>query len=160
MTMTRTGLGFDSHRFTAGEHIVIGGVHIPCDMGIDAHSDGDAVLHALTDALLGAVACGDIGDHFPDNDPKWANCKSELFVRHAMQLVTEKGYSLSNCDITIIADRPKIGPLKSQIIDSIAKMLEAGRDQVSIKAKTSENMGLVSSGKGLAALVSVLVEKS
>ena len=157
--MIRTGLGYDSHAFSKGDSITLGGVKIPHDKGFAAHSDGDVVLHALTDAILGAIAAGDIGDHFPPSDEKWKGKNSDHFVRHACKLMQQKGYRLSNIDITIIAEKPKLMPHKTSIAKSIAEIVKLAEDCVSVKAKTNEKMGFVGRAEGIATLANVLIIK-
>jgi 2-C-methyl-D-erythritol 2,4-cyclodiphosphate synthase len=160
MANSRTGFGFDSHRFGPGDHIVLGGVRIPFGKGVEAHSDGDIVLHALTDALLGSIAAGDIGDIFPNNDSQWEGAESSMFVRWAAELIAKKGYSISNCDITIVAEAPRLGETKTSIIESIAEILNIEPACISVKAKTAEGMGFIGKGEGIAAFASILIEKS
>jgi len=137
----RVGIGWDSHEFKSGVPLRIGGVLLPHDSGLAGHSDGDVLLHALTDALLGAVAAGDIGSYFPPSDPKWKGADSAVFVREAMHQIAEKGYTVGNVDCTLVLAVPKIGPHASAIQESIAKLLGINPDQVGVKAKTPEGMG-------------------
>ena len=153
--MQRIGLGYDSHRFEPDRQLMLGGLRIEHQRGLAGHSDGDAVLHAITDAVLGAIAAGDIGEIFPDTDPQWRDTDSSLFLKHAMRLAKEKGYAVGNCDVTILAQQPKLAPYKQQIQTRIAELLEAGRDRVSVKAKTNELMGFIGRGEGIAALAVV-----
>ncbi len=157
--MVRTGFGFDSHRFSPGSSIILAGLEIEHDMGVSAHSDGDVVLHALTDAILGALAAGDIGEHFPDNDPQWAGAESSIFVRRAMELAQQAGYVMGNCDITILAEAPKLGPHKKEMARRIAKLLNVEPTDVSVKAKTAESMGQIGAGEGIACYANVLLKK-
>ena len=157
--MFRIGFGFDSHRFAPGKPLILGGLEIQHTMGVLAHSDGDVVLHALTDAILGAIAAGDIGEHFPDSDPRWAKAESSQFVRHAVKLAKEAGYVTENCDITILAETPKLSPHKQAMADRIAKLLNVDLTAVSIKAKTTEGMGLIGAGEGIACYAIVLLKK-
>ncbi len=160
MTMSRIGFGYDSHRFQAGRPLVLGGIHIEHDLGLVGHSDADAALHALTDAILGALAAGDIGEIFPDSDPELADTHSDTFVRHAIAMAADRGFRLANCDITIIAETPILAPYKQMMRENIAEMLEVDVQAVSVKAKTNEAMGFVGRGEGIAALAAVLlVEK-
>lgn len=145
----RIGVGWDNHRLAPGRALVLGGVRVPCEFGFDAHSDGDILLHAITDALLGALALGDIGMHFPDTDPRWKNCDSVVFVRHAASLVHQRGYRISNADATVILQRPKLGPLREEIRANLARLLELDPARVSVKFKTAEKVGPV--GEGLSA---------
>jgi 2-C-methyl-D-erythritol 4-phosphate cytidylyltransferase/2-C-methyl-D-erythritol 2,4-cyclodiphosphate synthase len=152
MQLTRIGSGFDAHRFS-GEpgFVILGGIKILHNKTIIAHSDGDLVLHALTDALLGTIAAGDIGQHFPPSDERWKNCDSAEFVRHAHSLIQAKGGQIVNIDITIICERPKVGPYRQQIQESIANILGLQPDQVSVKATTTEKMGFTGREEGIAA---------
>jgi len=153
----RIGLGWDNHRLAEGRALILGGVRVPCEFGFEAHSDGDILLHAVTDALLGALALGDIGMHFPDTDPRWKDCDSSLFLRHAAALVREHGYRISNVDATVILQRPKLGPLREAIRTNLAELLELGPERVSVKFKTAEKVGPVGEGKSAEAQAAVLL---
>lgn len=148
----RTGQGYDTHIFGDGHHIWVGGVSIPHNRGVIAHSDGDVVLHALTDALLGAVGKGDIGDHFPPSDDRWKDAQSDIFLNHARKIVTDMGFNISNVDMTVIAELPKIGPHRENITKTIAGILDIEQERVSIKATTNEKMGSIGRGEGIAAM--------
>ena len=137
----RIGYGWDSHEFKEGIPLKIGGVEIPHSKGLSGHSDGDVLLHALTDALLGAVAAGDIGGYFPPSDPKWKNANSNIFLQEALKQVRTAGYVVANVDSTLILAEPKIGPHSAKIQTSVANLLELKPNQVGIKAKTPEGMG-------------------
>ena len=137
----RIGYGWDSHEFKPGIPLKIGGVTLPHDQGLAGHSDGDVLLHALTDALLGAVAAGDIGGYFPPSDPRWKGADSAVFLKEAIAQVKRAGYSVVNVDSTLILSAPKIGPHAAAIQESVAKLLGVKPDQVGIKAKTPEGMG-------------------
>jgi len=137
----RIGVGWDSHEFQVGVPLRIGGVLLAHESGLAGHSDGDVLLHALTDALLGAVAAGDIGSYFPPSDPKWKGADSAVFVREAMKQIGAKGYKVGNVDCTLVLAAPKIGPHAGAIQGNVAKLLEIKPDQVGIKAKTPEGMG-------------------
>ncbi len=137
----RIGYGWDSHEFKSGVPLKIGGVEIPHDKGLAGHSDGDVLLHALTDALLGAVAAGDIGGYFPPSDPKWKGADSVIFLEEALKQVRRAGYTVANVDSTLILDQPKIGPHSKKIQARVAELLRVRPDQVGIKAKTPEGMG-------------------
>ncbi|HEY6273583.1 MAG TPA: 2-C-methyl-D-erythritol 2,4-cyclodiphosphate synthase [Terriglobales bacterium] len=137
----RIGNGWDSHEFSTGVPLKLGGVELPYDRGLAGHSDGDVLLHALTDALLGAIAAGDIGRHFPPSDPKWKGADSAIFVQEALHRVKSAGYSVVNVDSTLILAAPKIGPHAKRIQARVAELLGVRSDQVSIKAKTPEGMG-------------------
>ncbi|MCU1310677.1 MAG: 2-C-methyl-D-erythritol 2,4-cyclodiphosphate synthase [Candidatus Angelobacter sp.] len=137
----RIGYGWDSHEFKTGVPLMIGGVRLPHDKGLAGHSDGDVLLHAITDALLGAVAAGDIGSFFPPSDPKWKGADSAIFLKEALKQVKEKGYRIENVDSTLILDAPKIGPHAKTIQARVAELLGIAPDAVGIKAKTPEGMG-------------------
>ena len=147
----RTGMGFDAHRFVPGDHVWLCGVKIPHDRTLEGHSDADAGLHALTDAILGAIAAGDIGQHFPPTDAKWRNANSALFLEHAASLVHAKGGAVVHCDITLICERPKIGPHRATMQARVAEILKLDPSRVAIKATTTEGMGFTGRGEGLAA---------
>ncbi|HXZ29383.1 MAG TPA: 2-C-methyl-D-erythritol 2,4-cyclodiphosphate synthase [Terriglobales bacterium] len=152
----RIGFGFDSHEFRPGLPLKIGGVVIPHEAGLAGHSDGDILLHALTDALLGAVAAGDIGGYFPPSDPKWQGADSALFVREALKQVARAGYAVANVDSTLILAAPKIGPHAKKIQASVAKLLGIAPSAVGVKAKTPEGLGLAHAA--LAQVAVLLVE--
>ena len=160
MASIRVGHGFDIHRFfTYGNKVTLGGVHIPCSVGVMAHSDGDVMLHALCDALLGAAALGDIGHHFPDTDPSYKNADSRDLLRHVYKLIVDKGYVVSNVDITIIAEIPKIAPHVQAMRENIAEDLAISVDDVNVKATTNETLGHIGRKEGLAAHAVALIEK-
>lgn len=148
----RVGQGYDAHRFQAGRRLVLGGVDIPYEMGMEAHSDGDVVIHALCDALLGAAAMGDIGKHFPDTDQSIKNIDSRLILRHIVSLLTQRGYRIGNVDATIIAQVPKMAPYIPAMCENLASDLQIGIDTVNVKATTTERMGFTGRGEGIAAL--------
>ena len=150
-TDIRIGQGFDVHAFGAGDHVMLGGVRIPHECGVLAHSDGDVVLHALCDAMLGALALGDIGRHFPPSDPRWKDADSRAFVRHCDALLRARGWRVGNCDITVICEAPKVGPYAQAIRAAIAVDLGIDSDAVSVKATTSERLGFTGRGEGIAA---------
>ncbi len=154
----RIGQGYDVHRFGEGDHIVMGGVTIPYDQGLVAHSDGDVLLHALCDALLGACALGDIGKHFPDTDEQYANADSRELLRHVYQLITDKGYRLTNTDITVVAQAPKMAPHIAAICSNIASDLQVVEDQVNVKATTTEYLGFAGRKEGIAVYAVVLLQ--
>ena len=153
----RIGQGIDVHVFGAGDHVVLGGVRVPHDRGVEAHSDGDVVIHALCDAMLGALALGDIGVHFPPTDPQWKNADSRAFLRHCNAMLRERGWRLGNADITVICERPKVGPHAQAMRDLLAAELGCDVDAVSIKATTSEKLGFTGRGEGIAAQAVVLL---
>jgi 2-C-methyl-D-erythritol 2,4-cyclodiphosphate synthase len=156
--MSRIGFGYDSHRFAPGRDLVLGGLRIEHDRGLAGHSDADAVLHAITDAILGAIAAGDIGELFPDSDPQWKGADSAAFVREALRLAGLQGLAVGNCDVTVLAERPKLGPLKKAMAARIAELLGCPVERVAVKAKTNEQMGFVGRGEGIAAFAAVLME--
>lgn len=149
--MIRIGLGYDLHRLTEGRELVLGGVTIPYEKGEDGHSDGDVLLHAITDALLGAAGLSDIGELFPPSDEKWKGADSRELLKYSWNLVKEKGYKLGNLDCVIAIEKPKLLPFRKEIISSIANVLEVDESQVFVKAKTGEKLGEI--GNGLAVAV-------
>jgi 2-C-methyl-D-erythritol 2,4-cyclodiphosphate synthase len=149
---TRVGIGYDSHRFAAGRPLRIAGVTVPHTHGLVGHSDGDVALHALIDALLGATALGDIGQHFPDDDPQWRGVDSARLVKKIVETLQQAGYSVGQVDITVVAERPKLAALIPQMRAATAKALGIDPGVVSIKAKTNEGMGWIGRGEGIAAL--------
>lgn len=156
----RIGHGFDAHRFTDDKDaVIIGGVSIPYQQGLEAHSDGDVLIHALCDALLGAAALGDIGQHFPDTDPDNAGIDSRILLRHIVALLKDKGYTLSNTDITIIAQAPKMAPHIPAMRSVIADDLQVALDRVNIKATTTEKMGYTGRGEGISTHAVVLLNE-
>jgi 2-C-methyl-D-erythritol 4-phosphate cytidylyltransferase/2-C-methyl-D-erythritol 2,4-cyclodiphosphate synthase len=156
--VTRVGQGFDAHRWGPGEEVWLCGVAIKHDETLIGHSDADAGLHALTDAILGAIGEGDIGDHFPPTDPKWKGASSDQFLKHAVDLVAAKGGALVNVDVTLICERPKIKPHRQAMRERLAEILSLPVDRVSVKATTTEKMGFTGRGEGLAASAVVSVE--
>jgi 2-C-methyl-D-erythritol 2,4-cyclodiphosphate synthase len=156
--MIRIGQGIDVHPFDQARPLVLGGLRIAERGGLAGHSDADVVLHAVTDALLGAVCAGDIGSFFPSSDPKWAGAASATFVREAMRIVAERGFAISNLDVTVLAERPKLAPHRDRIRESIAAVLDVPVDRVSLKATTTDHLGFVGRGEGIAAMAVVLVE--
>lgn len=153
----RIGVGFDAHRFGPGDHVVLCGVKAAHTHGLAGHSDADVAWHALTDALLGAIAAGDIGDHFPPTDPQWRGASSDRFLRHAANLIGTRGGRIVNVDVTIICERPRIKPLRDAMRDSTAQVLGLSREAVSVKATTTEEMGFTGRGEGIAAQASACV---
>lgn len=143
MRKWRVGLGWDTHRLKEGRSLILGGVVVPSDLGLDGHSDADILLHAVTDALLGALALGDIGMHFPDNDPLWRGAASRQFLEHAHGLVKERGYQIANLDTTVILQRPKLKDFRLPIRESLGEILRLDMDAVSVKFKTAEQVGPV-----------------
>ena len=156
----RIGSGFDVHAFGEGDHLMLGGVRVPHDRGVIAHSDGDVVIHALCDALFGALALGDIGKHFPPSDPRWKDADSRQFLRHCALLLDQHGWTLGNADVTVICERPKIGPHAEAMRARIAEDLGASPAQISVKATTTEKLGFAGRGEGIAAQAVVLLVKA
>lgn len=155
--MIRIGQGFDVHRVEPGEGMTLGGLWVPCDYRVVAHSDGDIVLHALMDAMLGALALGDIGQLFPDSDPRYRGADSASLTQTVRKRCLDQGYSPSNVDLTVLCEQPKIGPVREAMRDCIADVLEMPRDCVSVKATTTERLGFVGRGEGIAVMASVLM---
>jgi len=153
----RVGTGFDVHAFEDGDHVTLCGVKVPHDKGLKAHSDGDAGLHALTDALYGTIGAGDIGDHFPPSDPQWRAADSTIFLVHAVKLVAEKGGRITNADVTLICERPKVGPHRDAMRARLAELLGIEIERVSVKATTSEQLGFTGRREGIAALATATV---
>lgn len=156
----RIGHGFDVHRFGGQGPLVIGGVSIPYEQGFIAHSDGDVAIHALADAILGALALGDIGKHFPDTDAQFANIDSRILLRQVMQSATQKGYKIANADITIVAQAPKMRPHIDAMRANLAADLQVEIDQVNVKATTTEQLGYTGRKEGIASHAVVLMEKA
>jgi 2-C-methyl-D-erythritol 2,4-cyclodiphosphate synthase len=153
----RIGHGYDVHAFEAGDHVTLGGVRIPHTQGVKAHSDGDVVLHALCDALLGALGLGDIGQHFPDSDPRWKGADSREFLRHCARLVHDHRYRIVNADITVLAEAPRLGERRAQMRSNIAADLGTTPDRINVKATTCEGLGAVGRREGLACHAVVLL---
>jgi 2-C-methyl-D-erythritol 2,4-cyclodiphosphate synthase len=154
----RIGHGYDVHRFGAGDEVVLGGVHIPHTRGLEAHSDGDVLIHAVCDALLGAIGEGDIGQHFPDTDPANAGIDSRLLLRQVVQLVHQAGWILANMDATLVAQAPKLAPYIAAMRENLAADLAAGVGRVNVKATTTEKLGFAGREEGIAAHAVVLLE--
>lgn len=146
----RIGHGYDVHRLTQGRKLILGGVDIPYERGLDGHSDADVLLHAVSDALLGAAALGDIGKHFPDTDPAYKGADSRVLLRHVVSLLKDKGYRIGNVDVTVIAQRPKLAPYIQQIRENLGEDLGVPPDRVNIKATTEEHLGFTGEGLGIA----------
>jgi 2-C-methyl-D-erythritol 2,4-cyclodiphosphate synthase len=153
----RIGSGIDIHAFGPGNFIMLGGVRIPHTHGVLAHSDGDVVLHALCDALLGAAGLGDIGQHFRDTDPQWKGVDSRSFVRSVMNMLLIRKLRVCNADITVLAEAPKVGPVRDQIRRQVAELLEVSEENVNVKATTTEKLGFLGRGEGIAAQAVVLL---
>ncbi|HXS72776.1 MAG TPA: 2-C-methyl-D-erythritol 2,4-cyclodiphosphate synthase [Rhodanobacteraceae bacterium] len=157
--MMRIGQGFDVHAFGGGDHVMLGGIRIPHTHGVVAHSDGDVAVHALCDALLGALALGDIGQHFPDSDARWKGADSMQLLAHCMTLVRERGYRVGNADVTVICEQPKLAPHIEAMRARLASVLERGADAVSVKATTTEKLGCTGRAEGIAAMAVVLLQQ-
>ncbi len=155
----RLGNGFDVHRFCAGDHVVLCGVKVPHDHALEGHSDADVGMHAVTDAIYGALAMGDIGQHFPPSDPQWRGAASHIFLEHAVALAAEHGFSISNADCTLICEMPKIGPHAVEMRSEMARIMGMDMGRVSVKATTSERLGFTGRGEGIAALATVTLVK-
>jgi 2-C-methyl-D-erythritol 2,4-cyclodiphosphate synthase len=156
----RIGNGIDVHALVTGRSLVLGGVTIPFDRGLKGHSDADALLHAICDAVLGALGAGDIGAHFPDTDPRYKDADSRILLRTIWQRAVAEGYSLGNVDATVVAEAPKLAPYIRQMTANIASDLGAGIEQVNVKATSTEGLGFAGRGEGIAALVTVLLIKN
>jgi 2-C-methyl-D-erythritol 2,4-cyclodiphosphate synthase len=159
LSETRTGLGWDVHRLAAGRALILGGVTVPSEIGLDGHSDADVLAHAITDALLGAAALGDIGMHFPDSDPRWKGADSQVFLRHARQLVEDVGFRIVHVDSTVILERPKLKDYRDPIRQRLAATLGLSLDRVSVKFKTAEKVGPVGEGRSAEAQAIVTLER-
>jgi 2-C-methyl-D-erythritol 2,4-cyclodiphosphate synthase len=153
----RIGSGFDVHAFGPGDFIMLGGVRVPHSQGLIAHSDGDVVLHALCDALLGAAALGDIGEHFANHDPQWRGADSALFVKRVMALLAARELRIGNVDISVLAETPKVAPHRQEMRRRIAALLQVAPEQVNVKATTTEGLGFLGRAEGIAAQATVLL---
>ena len=160
MSETRTGQGWDVHRLAPGRPLILGGVTVPSELGLDGHSDADVLSHAITDAILGAAALGDIGMHFPDSDPRWKGSDSLVFLRHARDLAAARGYRIVNVDATIILERPKLKDYRLAIRQRIAQTLGLDLDYVSVKFKTAEGVGPVGEGRAAESQAVVMLAAS
>ncbi len=154
----RVGLGYDSHRFDPARPLVLAGVSIPDSPGLSGHSDGDAIAHAVIDAILGAVAAGDVGSHFPPSDDRWKDADSLDLLARSVGVIEERGFRVGNVDVAVICERPKIGPFSTEMRQNLARVLHVDVDRVSVKGKTNEGMGWTGSGEGLAVHVVALLE--
>ena len=159
MTDYRSGLGWDVHRIASGRPLILGGVSIPCEFGFEGHSDADVLAHAITDAILGAAALGDIGMHFPDTDPQWKGAGSLQFLDHACKLAREAGWELVNVDSTVILERPKLKDYRTAIRESLASAMGLALDAVSVKFKTAEKVGPVGEGRSAEAQAIALLKR-
>jgi 2-C-methyl-D-erythritol 2,4-cyclodiphosphate synthase len=157
MSQFRIGIGNDIHRLVEGRKLIIGGVEIPHDRGLLGHSDGDSLTHAITDALLGAAALGDIGLHFSDNDQRWAGADSLVFLRHVRGLLEERGFEVANVDATILAERPKMAPHISEMKVRLAEAMKISESQINVKAKTNEGLDAIGRGEAIAAQAVALI---
>lgn len=155
----RVGQGFDVHAFGDGDHVMLGGVRVPHDRGLQAHSDGDVALHALCDALLGAAALGDIGSHFPPGQARWRDADSRELLAAVRALLAEAGWAPVNADVTVVCERPRLAPHIGAMRAAIAGVLDIARDAVSVKATTTEKLGFCGRGEGIAALAAVLIRR-
>jgi 2-C-methyl-D-erythritol 2,4-cyclodiphosphate synthase len=155
----RVGFGYDVHPFASGRPLVLGGIEIPYLLGLMGHSDADVLLHAISDALLGAIAAGDIGRHFPDTDPQYRGIKSTILLKKVAALVHGKGFRIVNVDSTILAQKPRLAEAMPRMAEEIAKVLEIDPDRVNVKATTSEGLGFAGRGEGIAAYAIAMVEK-
>ncbi len=159
LTPFAVGLGFDAHRYRAGRELRLCGLSLPGEIGLEGHSDADVALHAVTDAILGAVAEGDIGEHFPDADERWRDADSSLFVRHALAVAAARGLVVGNCDLTLVGERPRVAPHRQALRAGLAAVLGVAVEAVSVKATTTEGLGWTGRGEGLAALAVVLLRR-
>ncbi|MCH8941281.1 MAG: 2-C-methyl-D-erythritol 2,4-cyclodiphosphate synthase [Bacteroidetes bacterium] len=155
----RIGNGFDVHAFAEGRKLILGGVEIPCEKGLAGHSDADVLLHAITDALLGALALGDLGKHFPDSNEKFKDANSSILLKKAFKLIRTKKYTLSNVDSVLMMEKPKVAPYVFQMRQNIAKVLNVDLDRISVKATTTERLGFTGRSEGIAASAVVLLNK-
>jgi len=153
----RTGIGFDVHAFAEGRKLILGGIEIMHEKGLTGHSDADALLHAVTDAMLGSLSLGDIGTHFPDDDPRYKNADSTIFLKRAHELVRNKGYYLNNIDVVVMLQTPKISPYVQKMKEKMSKILDIGFDRISIKATTTEKLGFVGREEGISVMAVVTV---
>lgn len=157
LTGARIGQGYDVHRFRAGRPLRLCGVELESEVGLDGHSDADVALHAVTDAILGALAAGDLGELFPPSDERWRDADSSLFLARALELANERGLAVANCDLTIIGERPRIAPHRAHLRQRLAELLGCDLDAVSVKATTTEGLGFEGRREGLAAMAVVLL---
>jgi 2-C-methyl-D-erythritol 2,4-cyclodiphosphate synthase len=159
LSLLRIGFGYDVHAFTDGRKLIIGGIEIPYEKGLAGHSDADVLLHAIADALLGALSLGDIGHHFPDTDPKYKDADSKILLSEVYKLIINRGYVLGNLDAVIALQKPKLAPHINYMKVTIARILNCNPDQISIKATTTEKLGFIGKGEGIEATAVVLVIK-
>ncbi len=159
MSEFRSGIGWDVHRLAGGRRLILGGIEIPSEFGLEGHSDADVLSHAITDAILGAAALGDIGTHFPDTDPRWAGANSLDFLRHALALAAAQGFRLVNVDSNVILERPKLKDFRQAIREKLAEVLGVAPGQVSVKFKTAEKLGAVGEGRSAEAQAIATLER-
>lgn len=157
MTSIRIGQGFDVHRLRSGRPLVLCGENVPSEIGLDGHSDADVVLHAATDAILGAAGAGDIGQHFPPSNPEWKDATSRVFLDFALETAGEQDLKVVNCDVTLIGERPRIGPHRERLRNALAALLHVEPCAVNVKATTTEGLGWTGRGEGLACMVVILM---
>jgi 2-C-methyl-D-erythritol 2,4-cyclodiphosphate synthase len=156
----RLGNGYDVHKFGPGDHVVLCGINVPHDQALMGHSDADVGMHAITDAIYGALAAGDIGRHFPPSDPQWKGAASEIFLKHAVQMARDAGFVISNVDCTLVCEFPKIGPHADAMRAALADIMDLPIEDISIKATTSEKLGFTGRGEGIAALATAALVSS
>jgi 2-C-methyl-D-erythritol 2,4-cyclodiphosphate synthase len=156
----RLGNGYDVHKFGPGDHVVLCGINIPHDQALMGHSDADVGMHAITDAIYGALAAGDIGRHFPPSDPQWKGAASEIFLKHAVQMARDAGFVISNVDCTLVCEFPKIGPHADAMRAALADIMDLPIEDISVKATTSEKLGFTGRGEGIAALATAALVSS
>ncbi len=159
MNIFRTGIGYDVHKFAENRKLILGGIEIPFDKGLSGHSDADALMHSITDALLGALALGNIGTFFPDSDEQFKDASSEIFLRHAVKLVKQNGFEIGNIDATVVLEKPKLNPFIPSIRKKLAEIMKTEVSRVSVKATTSEGMGFVGEGEGIKVISIALLFK-
>ena len=157
--MFRVGTGFDVHAFTKGQKLILCGVEIPFNKSLKGHSDADVALHALTDAILGALALGDIGRWFPDNDTKWKNAKSAIFLKKALKMMKDSKFLIGNIDMTIICQQPKISQVYEQLIENVSKICRVDQNRINIKGTTTESLGFTGREEGIASLCTVMLHE-
>lgn len=155
----KIGFGYDTHRLVQGRKLILGGIKIPFEKGLLGHSDGDVLIHAICDAILGAIGEGDIGRHFPDNDMRFKDISSLKILKDVAKMAVNKGYSINQVDSTIVAERPKLATFIPELIENIAKTLSVNGKDINVKAKTSEGLGFIGMGEGMAAYAIVLLEE-
>jgi 2-C-methyl-D-erythritol 2,4-cyclodiphosphate synthase len=159
VSIVRVGQGVDAHRLVAGRPLRLGGVEVPFDRGLEGHSDGDVLLHAITSALLGALGAGDLGTHFPSSDPRWRDVASTALVEEVMERVRESGFALGNVDATVIAQVPRLAAFREAMVESVARCLDADPARVSVKITSTDGLGAIGRGDGIAAQAVVLIER-